>query len=229
MVRLLYKPRFKKGFFKNQKFLQVSKGPKFSKKLKWRFFSQPEEFSQKFSRNDLFLQPNNIFEQQKRHATGTFTNKKFLSFFCSIKKRALTNFINKCKRNSYRVTYCESLIFFMEFRLDFMLFRSNLVKSLFQARFLIFKGFVLVNSKKIYSSSFVLKEGDLVNLNLNPFHTHPFFNNEIFTFSTHFVEVCFTTFSFLLLRKQKSGNFYINGLYPFYFNLEELMNFNTSN
>ena len=118
------------------------------------------------------------------------------------------------------------LDFVIGYRLDFMLFRSNLVKTLFQARYFIIKGVVLVNSKQIISPSFFLKNGDFVNLVINPFYFFGLFTRETFNFSTCEIEVCFINFSFIVIKKT-NVNKKVNNILAFFFNFEELKNFNS--
>ena len=77
--------------------------------------------------------------------------KAAVSFYGNLKKKKIKAYQSKTIKSiqSQKLTFLkgESLLFLFETRLDVLLFRSGLTKSLYESRNLIQKGFVLVNGK----------------------------------------------------------------------------------
>lgn len=224
MTRLIYKPRLKKGIFKSQIFLDTTKNFS-SKKLKWRFFLKKFHARISFFRNELFVINEMLFDYNKSYKLGVLNNRRFFSYFATIKKQ-------KLKKNLiFKQRSLDFLRFkkFLSFRLDFILIATNLVKNLFEARWLIFNGFVLVNGNIVISNSYALKSGDFVLLkNLFNKEKRSFFRDQNLKFFFAHLEICFETFSFFFLKEccfQKKDFF----LFHHFFDFENFLRFHNKN
>jgi len=140
-------------------------------------------------------------------------------------------FINKQLLKKYLVNYTESsfksILFkniqIFEKRLDFNLYQTNFVPSLYAARFFITKGYILVNKQIVKNTNFILKAHDLVEINPN-FWNKSFsnlnINNKLSLTYLRNIEIDFTTLSFIFLDNKQ---FYIlqfeNFIKKVYFNL----------
>ena len=104
------------------------------------------------------------------------------------------------------------------------LFRANFVNSLFSARSFIHRKLVKVNGSLVLSSSFILKSGDLVELNLK--RKDLIFSEFGFNFPMTFLEVNYEVFSFVVLEKPSERE--LSGFasfYNFFLGLFEIKNF----
>lgn len=123
-------------------------------------------------------------------------------------------FINKQLLKKYLVNYTETSFKqqllnnfkYFEKRVDFNLYQANFVPSLYAARFLITKGYILVNHKIIHNVNYILKARDLVEINSKFFsqnflvlNTKQIYNNHnTFTYLRN-LEIDYTTLSFIFL------------------------------
>ena len=112
-------------------------------------------------------------------------------------------------------------------RLDMILVRSKLVKTLSQARWCISSGFVLVNDTSVRVHSHPLHVGDLICLK----HKEKrFFNSMVFNLPPDFLEVNYQTLSAAVVNYPGRKNYKeMIKLYHFFFGLEEIVHFNKIN
>lgn len=224
MSKIRYKPRLKIGISKTHKFLLTSKNISKLKKLKWRVSLRQEHFIEGFIRNDVLNISNLIFDQRKKHKQGTMSNRRFFSFFATFKrgdlKDLLVRLFKKKKLNQ------KSFSTFIGLRLDNLLIEANFVSTPFQARWLVAKGFVEVNGVIIRTCGYRLESGDLVRLK---FFEKNIKENKVFLFSKNTfsfpkpnLEICYSSFS-VIVQKTLA---YPNAIFPFFFDVEELKNFN---
>lgn len=112
-------------------------------------------------------------------------------YVCHYKKLNITRlyyfkFINKQILKKYLVNYKEynlkkkfiSHIYDLERRLDFNLYKTNFVTSLYESKFFITKGFIFVNKKRVTNFNYLLNAGDLVEL--SPFLYNYIIKNKVF-------------------------------------------------
>ena len=79
-------------------------------------------------------------------------------------------FINKQILRKYLVNYSENTFktavitnyYNLERRLDFNLYKAHFVTSLYEARFVITKGFILVNKNVVFNYNYLLNTNDIV-------------------------------------------------------------------
>lgn len=226
MSRIRYKPRFKKGVIKNQKIIPVIKKGAFFRRLKWRSYTFGVSKSFLFLRNDTLAIHTQVLDQRKQYTLGNTNRQIFFAYFSILKNKDLKTYLFKKRKT--RNLFTEFFFNLLEHRLDHMLVKAALAKTTFQARWLISRGFVWVNKKRVLSSSHILQKGDFVQLVLAKetplFKDRLFFNMAAISFSQNTIEVNYATFSFIVLNRPMSLNFSA-GLYPHFFNFEELVNY----
>ena len=151
----------------------------------------------------------NIFN--KRHEY--FFRGKYICHYKKLKIERLYyfKFVNKQVLRKYLVNYkdynfkntLKSSFYNFERRLDFNLYQANFVNSLYEARFVITKGYILVNNTKVTTFNYLLNSNDLVevnkkffdkaliNLNFSNFENKKYKRN---------LEIDYKTFSFIFLN-----------------------------
>lgn len=109
--------------------------------------------------------------QNSLYTTGTYIchykklNVTRLYYFKFINKQILKKYLVNYKEFNYKRILKTKIINF-ERRLDFNLYKTNFVVSLNEAKFLITKGFISINKHVVTSYNYLLKENDLVEINL---------------------------------------------------------------
>lgn len=103
--------------------------------------------------------------QQKK--TGEFfqqlkERKKFSLFYGHLTRKQILNLFNKMKKN--KGYFSKNIFSLLERRLDVVLYRSGLLKTIAEARQLIKHKKILVNKKVINVPSFLLNPGDFVSI-----------------------------------------------------------------
>ena len=112
-------------------------------------------------------------------------------------------------------------------RLDMVLLRSNLSKTLHQARWCIASGFVSVNKIGVRTLSYQLEVGDLVQIS---YREKKVFEESVFNLPSDYLEVNYNTLSVIVVDKPSSKNEKeLSKLYSFFFGLEDIKNFNKTN
>ena len=170
MSNTRYKPRLKRGVFENKRFVLTTKKIKNLQKRKWRIALKNFLNTQSLEpwiRNDLVLIENKIFDLRKSYKKGLLLKQQTSSFLGTFSKKKLRSIFS----SKFGLKTVSDLI---ETRLDMILVRSNLVKTLYQARWSIASGFVFVNNVPIRVHSHQLRVGDLVHLS---YRENNFFNS----------------------------------------------------
>lgn len=225
MSGIRYKPRLKKRFLKNQNALPALNLTSL-KKLKWRTSIINVDKDLTFLRNDTLILHNQTLDQRKYYKVGCVTKQKFFALFSNLKKKDLKKYFSIIKKHvegSSRVNVFFNLLIH---RLDFMLVKLRFVKTVFQARWLISRGFILVNEKKIFSSSYVLIKGDFVQLLLfnKLAEKNNFTDLSFVSFSQAFLEINYETLSFVVLELPNNSSFDTD-VFVSFFDFEILVNF----
>nr|YP_010248068.1 30S ribosomal protein S4 [Micractinium variabile]QTK15919.1 30S ribosomal protein S4 [Micractinium variabile] len=121
--------------------------------------------------NLLFSIDQFLFEFSKRtyqqKKTGEFfqqlkERKKFSLFYGHLTRKQILNLFNKMKKN--KGYFSKNIFSLLERRLDVVLYRSGLLKTIAEARQLIKHKKILVNQKVIDVPSFLLYSGDFVSI-----------------------------------------------------------------
>lgn len=224
MSRIFYKPRLKRVVIGNRKFTPNKKGSFTLKRLKWKFVDLEATKNINFFRNDCLVICNQVVDLRKQYKFRNTARKIFFSYFSTLKNKELKRYFLEKKKQRNCKQHVDSFYRLLEHRLDFILVKANFAKTVFQARWLVGNGFVLVNKRKIVSLSFSLKLGDLVKICLdnNLIKKDSQLNPFMITFCQPFLEICYETFSFVVLQPSKKMGIYI---YPHFFNLDEIVSF----
>jgi ribosomal protein S4 len=223
MSNTRYKPRLKRGVFENKRFVLTTKKIKNMQKRKWKIVSKNFLTTQSLEpliRNDLVLIENNVFDLRKSYKKGLLLKQQTSSFLGTFSKKKLRHIFSS-KRGVKSV--CDHI----ETRLDMILIRSNLAKTLYQARWCVSSGFVSVNGVSVRVHSQKLQVGDLVRLN---YRQNDFFNSMVFNLPADYLEVNYNLMSVVLvgypsLRSEKE----ISKLYSFFLGVDDIINFNKMN
>ena len=144
-------PRDKQCLAKNRKAhlnLKLFK----KKKKKWNFFKR--NFWRSNKKNTNFIERKKHFFQNRLSEKQQF---KFL--YGCLHEYQLKNLYKKFKNKTKKF---ENVVLSLEKRLDIVLFRLKLAKSIFHAKQLINHRKIKVNGKIISFSNFLLKKGDII-------------------------------------------------------------------
>lgn len=167
-----YKPLYKKLFNTRKNVQNKKKILKFKKK-KWikfiKYLTNYLSWNQKkpFTINDFyvskFLSLGNSFKKKFRNDLQD--NKKFNLFYRGLKKRFIKTQV-RLMFNKKLKNFNSSLLELFESRLDSVLYRACFCSSIRNAQQLISHGCVKVNKQVIKKKSYILKQGDLVEVSL---------------------------------------------------------------
>nr|APC25135.1 ribosomal protein S4 [Blastocystis sp. subtype 9] len=129
-------------------------------------------------------------------------------YFKFINKQILRKYFSNYKEYNFKKYLLQNYLNF-EKRLDFNIYKAHFVKSLYESRFFIVKGFILVNNRKITTFNYLLKKNDKVEINPKFFNlvlnSINFLNfNNIYYIKN--LEIDYKTLSFIFLDKKE---FYI--------------------
>lgn len=116
----------------------------FKKRLKYKKEIKPEK------KNKFF---------QKR----LFEKQQFKFFYGCISEYQLKNLYNKLKKKK-KMNIFNNFITILESRLDIIIVRLKLAKSIFQSKQLINHCKIKVNNKIINKPNYILKQGDIINI-----------------------------------------------------------------
>ncbi len=117
----------------------------FKKRLKYKKEIKPEK------RNRFF---------QKR----LFEKQQFKFFYRCLPKYQIKNLFKKLKKKKSQINIFENFILLLESRLDVVVFRLNLAKTIFESKQLINHGKIKVNNKIVNKPNFLLKKGDIIKM-----------------------------------------------------------------
>ena len=161
MANRRYKPRLKRSIFENKGFTLSTKNLKLLRKRKWVTLSKNftnNLSSEPFIRNDVLLIQSNTFDLRKSFKRALILKQQTSAFFCTFRKKGLHNVFSSG-------VGLKSVCDLLELRLDMVLVRSKLVKTLNHARWCVSSGFVSVNNTAVRVQPHSLYVGDLIRLN----------------------------------------------------------------
>jgi small subunit ribosomal protein S4 len=102
--------------------------------------------------------------KKKLYKERLFAKQQFKNFYGCIPEYQLKNIFKelKSKKNNNII---QKFIILLESRLDMIIYRSKIVKTIFEAKQIINHGKIKVNDKIISSSNYILNRGDIISLN----------------------------------------------------------------
>lgn len=139
------------------------------KKEKWRNFIYHFERKSKFYRKYKFKDQNlylvskfpiKALSYKQRFKNNLLAYKRLTLHYGGISKKRLKNLINNPRLKNNREVFLGEF----ERRIDTVLFRSKFCISIRNSRQLISHGNISVNGRKVKTSSYVLKQGDLITI-----------------------------------------------------------------
>lgn len=104
-------------------------------------------------------------KKQKLYKERLFAKQQFKNFYGCIPEYQLKNLFNYLKNRNNNNNIIHKFIIVLESRLDMIVFRSKIAKTIFEAKQIINHGKIKVNNKIITSSNYILKRGDIITLN----------------------------------------------------------------
>ena len=137
-----------------------------------------KELKKTFKNNYKFNNNNNILlllnklnkfkrpeKKQKLYKERLFAKQQFKNFYGCIPEYQLKNLFNYLKTRNNNNNIIHKFVILLESRLDMVVFRSKIVKTIFESKQIINHGKIKVNNKIITSSNYILKKGDIITLN----------------------------------------------------------------
>ena len=213
-----YQPRLKQSILNNKCFAPISKNLTNLKRLKWQNFVRTHKKSNQLVRNDLFFVDFKIADLQKGYASELLYKQKFFAFFNTLKKKSFERIFKRFKNIHSNVFFINYILNHIELRLDMILFRSNFVLTIHQARILIHSGLVRVNGNIVTSASYRLELGDLIEVLLK--RKKAIFSNYTVNLPVSFLEINYETFSIVVIDKPNKKD--MSKILPFFLNLNGL-------
>jgi small subunit ribosomal protein S4 len=124
----------------------------------------------KYNLYNLISLKKNIFSKKKNKRITIYkrqltAKQRLRRYYGNIKENQFYSLYKKA--SLYKGSPSSNLFILLERRLDVILFRSNLVSSIYTSRQLISHGHVLVNNNKVTVSSYLVQDGDLIQINKN--------------------------------------------------------------
>lgn len=211
--------RLKRSVFNERCFLITSKTFTKLKKKKWSSLLKNRRTLNSYVRNDVHLIHGKILDLRKNYKNGLNRKQKFSIFFSSLKER----FIKKLFRYSKNWSFLD-FIDKLEMRIDIVLFRANLVNSLYSARSCINNRLVYVNCTVMSSPAYLLNIGDIIEIKSTSLILP--FSKATFLFPSGFLEINYEILSVIILKKpskEKPSNFGL--FYTFFLGFFDIKNF----
>ena len=161
-----YKPLYKKFLLLRKNVQNREKLYKFTKK-KWtnlilylnRLHYKKKLNIQLFDHNFYFVSKFDSFFKNK-YRYNLHTKQRISLFYGKLSKKYLKRFF--LYKKTQEACSNNNIYYYLENRLDVILYRSHFVLSIRNARQLIFHGQILVNNKIVKTCSFILQKGDKI-------------------------------------------------------------------
>lgn len=222
-----YKPLYKQ-FINLKKNIQQKKEITFFKfkRIKWQNFKN-HNFKNS-ERNFLILDHDKYSSSivlktilKKYFAMKLETKKKLFLFYGKLSKKCFLKYLNFIKKKNLNLLLLEIL----EMRLDLILYRSHFVSSIRLSRQLILHKHIFVNKKKVISSTTLLKNGDLVQVDLK-LHFLVLKNinqHNFWPIPPKYLQINYNTLQILFNHKIKFNNLFSH--FSFWLNLNVILNY----
>ena len=225
-----FKPLYKKFIKLRENSQNRQKILKF-KKQKWKsfveFYKRKLKWYKKFrpqnqNRYLISKYPNRYASYSNRYKRTLQSYKNFSLFYGGLKKTVLKRERLNIKKKKIKNLNVEFLKLF-EKRLDITLYGAKFCHSLRSAQQLIVHGKVSVNNKIVKSKSFILKQGDLIAINPQYFELiqSNIRMSNMWPIPPKHLLINYKTMQ-IIFGDLNNTNFFL--LYPFYLNLEKILN-----
>lgn len=230
-----FKPLYKQ-FFKLRENVQNRKKLLKFKNQKWerlvQYYRKRLKKYKKFRPQDqtqyiVSKYPSKGNSYKKRYRNTLNNSKKFRLLYGNLPKKFIKKQIKLVlkKKTANKITTNLHLLFLelFEHRLDNVLYRSKFSISLRTARQLIVHGKVLVNKTPVKTPSYILKTGDLINIDLK-FSTlieKNIKNTQIWPIPPKHLTINYKTMEIIFHGNITQTNLSLN--FPFYLNIEKVL------
>jgi small subunit ribosomal protein S4 len=102
--------------------------------------------------------------KKKLYKERLFAKQQFKNFYGCIPEYQLKNLFKSLKKKKYN-NIIQKFVIILESRLDMVVYRSKITKTIYEAKQIINHGKIKVNNKIITSSNYILNRGDIISLN----------------------------------------------------------------
>lgn len=239
---MLKKKRYNKPFYKQ--FIKVRKNIQTRAKLftfkkqKWNklqnYSLKQLRFFKRYKFKDQFLLEKYKFASRgnsykKRFKNNLIKIQLFSLFYGGLKKKYLKTHINKIKNKSFQKLSFKNqkqhnILKFFESRLDTILYRSKFSLSIKSARQFILHGHVFVNNHIVKTSSYVVKNNDLIEISKNKksrtLVKKSIDRSNFWPIPPRYLQINFKTFQIIV---QFAENPSFIPMFPFYLNLNSVI------
>jgi small subunit ribosomal protein S4 len=181
-----------------------------------------------YDQNKYFISRNNSFRRKYKY---TLEMKKKISLFYGnlttkyIKQQISVALKTQSFLSNNRINLNSYFIKLFEKRLDSVLYRSHFTLSLRNARQLISHRHVFVNNQIVTNSSYILKTGDLIEINLKIYSLIDDYisRSNLWSFPPKYLQVNYKTLQIVFLDEEKSWNNSMS--FPFWVDVRSIVKF----
>jgi small subunit ribosomal protein S4 len=150
-----------------------------------------------------------------------FAKQQFKNFYGCIPEYQLKNLFFYLKNKTNNNNIIQKFIILLESRLDMVIYRSKITKTVFQAKQIINHGKIKVNNKIITSSNIILNRGDIITLNNFKIIKNFYYINKVKIIKLKKNKIKKFTRLIRILKKNKVNYIQINNKYNFYIFLKK--------
>jgi small subunit ribosomal protein S4 len=150
-----------------------------------------------------------------------FAKQQFKNFYGCIPEYQLKNLFFYLKNKTNNNNIIQKFIILLESRLDMVIYRSKITKTVFQAKQIINHGKIKVNNKIITSSNLILNRGDIITLNNFKIIKNFYYIHKIKKIRLKKNKIKKFTRLVRILKKNKVNYIQINNKYNFYIFLKK--------
>lgn len=224
----IYRP-FYKNLIRLNKNVQSNSKFLFFKKKKWKkLISRENKVTKNVILFDhiIYLKPKYGFNFTKRFKFYLNLKQKLKFFYAKLSDKKFNNIYCKSKnitkiKKLFNKNFF-SVLFFLEQRLDIVLYRTLFFNSIRSSQQAICHGKIFINGKKIFTNSYLIKKGDLIKVHYS-FHknilkTIDLQNRQFIT--PKYLEISYKTLQFFIISEININKISYN--YPFWLNLNKL-------
>lgn len=224
----IYKP-FYKNLIRINKNVQSRSKFLFFKKQKWKKLIFREN---KITKNvivfdhSIYLKPKKGFNFTKKFKFYLNLKQKLKFFYGKLANKKFNNSYSKSKNSIKMNKFCNknyfSILFFLEQRLDVILYRTLFFDSLRSSQQAIYHGKIIINGRKIFISSHLVKKGDLIKINYS-FHQNLLKNIDFRNCQRivpKYLEINYKILQFFIISEIHLSQISYN--FPFWLNLNKL-------
>jgi len=158
-------------------------------KSKWKKLNS---YEQKILNDRRYIRPE---EKKKLFKERLFEKQQFKNFYGCIPEYQLINLFNILKNKKDNTNIINKFVILLESRLDVVIFRLQIARTIFESKQIINHNKIKVNNKIVNFQNYILKKGDIISItNFNKsenFYKNNIYNNKII--KTNYLQFNFKT------------------------------------